>query len=212
VHDVTPGAFADEASRVRRLRREVEGGIHEIFEEELARRAHFANRPAWPAAGGTRIARTSRMHASTTMTRDVIVVPPELALVTAWHLMIRERIRHLPVVRSGALIGMLSDRDVLARGKRLADGNLHIDSEILVGAAMTPLPLDTCEATDDITELARTMIERRIEAVPVVRGLRLIGLVTSTDLLEVLVQRGDRQESDPLPFEFRLVEDPRAYA
>jgi 1-acyl-sn-glycerol-3-phosphate acyltransferase len=43
VHDVTPGAFADEESRVRRLRREVEGGIHEIFEEELARRAHFAN-------------------------------------------------------------------------------------------------------------------------------------------------------------------------
>jgi hypothetical protein len=72
---------------------------------------HLVARPK--RAGGTRIALTSRMHASTTMTRNVIVVPPELALVTAWHLMIRERIRHLPVVRAGALLGMRSDRDVL---------------------------------------------------------------------------------------------------
>jgi 1-acyl-sn-glycerol-3-phosphate acyltransferase len=43
VDDVTPGDSADEEHRVRRLRREVEGGLHEIFEEELARRAHFCS-------------------------------------------------------------------------------------------------------------------------------------------------------------------------
>ncbi len=51
------------------------------------------------------------------MTRDVIVVPPELTLDAAWRIMTRERIRHLPVVRAGALIGMLSDRDVLVHAK-----------------------------------------------------------------------------------------------
>jgi CBS domain-containing protein len=146
------------------------------------------------------------------MTRQVIVVPPELALATAWHLMTVENIRHLPVVRSNTLIGMLSDRDVLARGKLLADGTLHIATDILVGAAMTPLPLETCDATDDITELVRRMLAKRIDAIPVVRGVRLIGLVTTTDLLELLIQRRGHEEPEPMPFEFHLIEDPRAYA
>ena len=146
------------------------------------------------------------------MTRDVIVVPPELALVTAWHLMTVEGIRHLPVVRAGALIGMLSDRDILARGKLQSDGTLHIASDILVGAAMTPLPLETCDATDDVAELVRRMAIKRIDAIPVVRGLRLVGLVTTTDLLELLLVRRGHEEPEPMPFEFHVIEDPRAYA
>jgi CBS domain-containing protein len=146
------------------------------------------------------------------MTRDVIVVPPELALVTAWHLMNVEGIRHLPVVRAGALIGMLSDRDVLARGKLQSDGTLHVATDILVGAAMTPLPLETCDETDDVADLVRRILTRKVDAIPVVRGLRLIGLVTTTDLLELLLARKDREAEAPMPFEFRLIEDPRAYA
>lgn len=146
------------------------------------------------------------------MTRDVIVVPPELALVTAWHLMTVEGIRHLPVVRAGALIGMLSDRDILTRGKLLGDGTIHLASDLLVGAAMTPLPLETCDATDDVAELVRRMAIKRIDAIPVVRGLRLIGLVTTTDLLELLLARREHEEPEPMPFEFRVIEDPRAYA
>jgi CBS domain-containing protein len=152
------------------------------------------------------------MRASGTMTREVIVVPPELALVTAWHLMTVEGIRHLPVVRAGALIGILSDRDVLARGKLDGNGTVHVGSDILVGAAMTPLPLETCDASDDVTELVRRMLTKKIDAMPVVRGLRLVGLVTTTDLLELLLVRKGREEQAPMPFEFRLVEDPRAYA
>lgn len=171
----------------------------------------FCGRRATPS-DGTGIARLRTMRASRTMTRNVIVVPPELALVTAWHLMTVEGIRHLPVVRAHGLIGMLSDRDVLSRGKLHADSTLHVPSDILVGAAMTPLPLETCEATDDVRDLVRRMTAKKIDAIPVVRGLRLVGLVTTTDLLELLLERGGHEEPDPMPFEFRLIEDPRAYA
>lgn len=143
------------------------------------------------------------------MTRDVIVVPPELTLASAWHVMTRERIRHLPVVRAGALIGMLSDRDVLARGETRADGTLRVAPHALVGEAMTPTPVETCEPSADVATLARVMIEKKIDAIPVVRGLRLVGLVTSSDLLSLLAERAPRQE--PLPFDFRLVEDPGVY-
>ena len=47
------------------------------------------------------------------MTRKVFVVPPDLALSAAWDLMSRKHFRHLPVVSGQALIGMLSDRDIL---------------------------------------------------------------------------------------------------
>lgn len=118
--------------------------------------------------------------------------------------MMRERIRHLPVVRAGALIGMLSDRDVLARGTMGNDGILHVAPHAIVGDAMTPTPLVTCEASTDhpARELADGGKDRRRSS----HGLRL---VTSTDLLALLLDPG---HGVPLPFDFRLVEDPRAYA
>ena len=143
------------------------------------------------------------------MTRDVIVVPPELTLAAAWRIMVRERIRHLPVVRASALIGILSDRDVLMRGTLGKDEVLHVPHSLIVGEAMTPTPVETCETTTSVAEIAKIMTEKKIDAVPVVRGLRLLGLVTSTDLLQLLV---DGFEARPLPFEFRLVEDPRLHA
>ncbi|HSO38121.1 MAG TPA: CBS domain-containing protein [Labilithrix sp.] len=143
------------------------------------------------------------------MTRDVIVVPPELTLANAWRVMTRDRIRHLPVSRAGALIGMLSDRDVLARGTMGADGQLHVPPHIVVGEAMTPTPVVTCEASTEVSTLVHLMTEKKIDAIPVVKGLRLVGLVTTTDLLLLLL---DRDEAEVLPFEFRLLEDPRAYA
>jgi len=144
------------------------------------------------------------------MTRDVIVVPPELTLANAWRVMTREHIRHLPVARAGALVGMLSDRDVLTRGTMGADGHLHVPPHLIVGEAMTPTPVETCEASTDVATLVHLMTEKKIDAVPVVKGLRLVGLVTSTDLLLLLIDR----EAPPevLPFEFHLLEDPRAYA
>jgi CBS domain-containing protein len=144
------------------------------------------------------------------MTRDVIIVPPELTLATAWKVMTREHIRHLPVVRAGALVGMLSDRDVLARGTMTKDGSLHLEPHIVVGEAMTPTPIETCETSTDVAELVRTMTAKKIDAIPVVKGLRLVGLVTTTDLLTLLLE--DHGEPEPLPFEYRLIEDPRAYA
>lgn len=145
------------------------------------------------------------MRAEVPMTRKVIVVPPELTLRSAWHVMQRERIRHLPVVRAGALVGVLSDRDVLARSTMTKSGHLEVPTDVVVGEAMTHTPLATCEVDTDIRELVQVMTERKIDAIPVVRGLKLVGLVTSTDLLLLLL---DKDEARPLPFEFELVDEP----
>lgn len=99
---------------------------------------------------------------------------------------------------------------MLARGALAKDGSLHVEPHILVEHAMTTTPLETCEASTDVGDLVRTMTAKRIDAIPVVKGLRLVGLVTTTDLLTLLLE--DHGMPEPLPFECRLLEDVRAYA
>ena len=141
------------------------------------------------------------MRVSTPMTRRVLVVPPELPLREAYRLMRTERIRHLPVVRAGALLGILSDRDVLIRS-RLEGSTVEVPATP-VGEAMTPAPF-VCEESTHISEVVLTMTERKIDAMPVIDGRdRLVGLVTSTDLLLLLLER---DEARPLPFDFELEE------
>jgi acetoin utilization protein AcuB len=141
------------------------------------------------------------MDARVTMTREVIAVIPELPLSAAWRLMERKRIRHLVVVRAGELVGILSDRDVLLHARPGKGGDLDVPNEP-VGAVMSPAPV-TCEPSTSVAELARVMTERKIDAVPVLSGTRLVGLVTSTDLLLLLI---DFERARPLPFEFEIEE------
>lgn len=142
------------------------------------------------------------MHASIPMTRDVFVVLPETPLSTAWAIMQREHIRHLPVVQAGTLLGILSDRDVLLRATVASDGHVKVDERV-VGSAMTASPF-VCGETTDIEQLVHLMTEKKIDAVPVVSATdRLVGLVTSTDLLLLLLEREGDQT---LPFDFHIHE------
>ena len=130
------------------------------------------------------------------MTRDVVVVPPELLVGAARKIMEQSRIRHLPVVKRGRLVGILSDRDLL----RFEAGDPEGDAT-LVSEAMTPAPI-TCTITTTISRVAEIMLEHKIDSIPVVDPSgNLVGLVTSSDLLLLLVESAEVQA---LPFHYRL--------
>jgi acetoin utilization protein AcuB len=135
------------------------------------------------------------------MTRDVIVVPPRLQLADAWRILQRENIRHLPVAESGRLAGILSDRDLLRAGTPTESGELAFGKQ-MVAEIMTTRP-QVCAPSTSVAEAARLMADRKIDALPVVHGDRLVGLVTSTDLLLLLI---DRAPELALPFDFRVTE------
>jgi len=142
------------------------------------------------------------MEANSVMTREVIVVPPELSLDVAWRVMQRRRIRHLPVVSSGILLGMLSDRDLLLCATLTDDGAI-VAPPLPVATAMTLSPM-TCTTESTVSSIAELMIERRIDAVPVVTsGDRIVGLVTSIDLLALLIEKDGAR---PLPLRFDVRE------
>jgi acetoin utilization protein AcuB len=133
------------------------------------------------------------------MTRDVIVVPHALSVAHAWKILQENRIRHLPVVDDGRLVGIVSDRDLLLLGHTQPSGELGFVDRA-VGDIMTLRPL-TCVPSTSVAEVVRIMTKHKIDALPVVSGDRIVGLVTSTDLLLLL----DKAE-EPLPFEFRVAE------
>jgi acetoin utilization protein AcuB len=138
------------------------------------------------------------------MTRRVIVAPPQMSLAAAWEVMQRERFRHLPVVSSNLLVGILSDRDVLLHAT--TDGHEVSVPDIAVATAMSPAPY-VCLPSTHVADVVRTMTERKIDALPVVDDeSHLVGLVTSTDLLLLLIELEEAKL--PIPFDFELDELP----
>jgi acetoin utilization protein AcuB len=134
------------------------------------------------------------MKTAAVMTRDIVVVSPNVNAQAAQLTLRRLRVRHLPVVEGGRLMGIISDRDLL----RLPIS----DPPLTCGEVMTPAPV-TCRSGTAISQVASAMLEHKIDCVPVVdHADRMVGLITSSDLLELLVER-DRAQVFP-PYEFRL--------
>src|SRR5262249_31994843 len=110
------------------------------------------------------------------MTHRLVTIAPETACDEARRLMEQHRIRHLPVVADGRLIGILSDRDV----RSAAPG-------ATTGRVMTPDPV-TVAPEMRVEHAARVVLEGRFGSLPIVEDGALIGIVTYSDLLEALVQ------------------------
>jgi len=145
------------------------------------------------------------------MSRHPVTVGPDATLLDALVLMRGQKVSGLPVVdEGGRLVGVLSQRDV-ARTLKSASGIpevtglfdllmfglseetgvsvqvlLRILEETNVRDAMSSPPIAI--ASDASLELAAEMMrENEINRIPVVKGERLIGIVTRNDLVRALV-------------------------
>jgi acetoin utilization protein AcuB len=121
------------------------------------------------------------------MTREIVTLAPDETVGTALALCRERRIRHLPVLKEGRLVGIISDRDLRAATPAFGDKEraaaLH---DVLVEDVMAT---DVIAANpDDPIELAaNTMRERRIGCLPVVEGGELVGIITASDVMKALV-------------------------
>lgn len=127
------------------------------------------------------------MLASDLMTPSPLTVDPEASLQSALALMLRFDIRELPVIEDEALVGIITDRDLksfLGPGAREIDESL-LDEERLeerVGEVMTHEP-EVVSPETPLSAVCRTLVEFRVGALPVVRGGRLVGIISVTDCL-----------------------------
>jgi acetoin utilization protein AcuB len=122
------------------------------------------------------------MRVQDVMTQPVKTIVPTAVAKDAWHVMRLNRIRHLVVTKANRVVGVLSDRD--AGGRRGA----AIRENSTVADLMTA-PAVTVEPTLTVHQAANLMRGRSIGCLVVVESGRVIGIVTVSDLLE-LVGRG----------------------
>ncbi len=108
------------------------------------------------------------------MTSEPVSVGPGAAVEEVRERLARGGFRHLPVVEGGQLVGIVSDRDVRSR-----EGGTAAD--------VMATSVQSIEQDETIEAAARQMLSRRISALPVVSGDKLVGIITTTDCLLALL-------------------------
>jgi CBS domain-containing protein len=110
-------------------------------------------------------------------------VKPDDTVWLAAETMLWARVHHLPVVDGQELVGLLSERDVAVH-----DARPGASPQDPVAAIMKSQP--QCAGPDDsVTEVAARLAEAAIDCLLVVEKRKLLGLVTTTDLLRLQVQQ-----------------------
>ncbi|HZS33657.1 MAG TPA: CBS and ACT domain-containing protein [Methylomirabilota bacterium] len=115
------------------------------------------------------------------MVSDLVTVRPGETARQAYRLMRDHRFRHLPVVENGHLLGILSDRDLRPVLLSPTLGRARVRE--LMSEDLTTVTPDA-----PVEEAASLLVVKRIGCLPVVDEGRLVGIVTETDLLAVLVE------------------------
>jgi len=126
------------------------------------------------------------------MTTVLVTVRPDAPVAEAQHLMRHRRIRHLPVVDDGRLVGIITDRDVRTTlpspATSLAKSEIHyLLDRLVVGRVMTRSVV-TIDADAPVSEAVGLVLAHRIGALPVMEGDRLAGIITETDLLRAFAR------------------------
>jgi acetoin utilization protein AcuB len=142
------------------------------------------------------------------MREPAVTVRADTPVREAVEIMRTRGLRHLPVMDPrDRLVGIVTDRDLRhlvfdpAVQRRLAESLAALD-KMPVSQAMT-WGVVTVRPTTDLREAARLMRERKIGAVPVVDGDRVVGILTETDVLAALEQLLRQRVARPRPMPSR---------
>ncbi len=115
------------------------------------------------------------------MVTTLVTVEPHETARHAYRLMRDHRFRHLPVLEDGRLVGILSDRDL--RPVLLSPTLARARVGELMSEDLTTVGPDAL-----VEEAASLLVVKKIGCLPVITDGRLVGIVTETDLLAVLVE------------------------
>ncbi|MBG6129866.1 CBS domain-containing protein [Aquimarina sp. EL_43] len=135
-----------------------------------------------------------RTPVSKIMTSDVITLNHTNGLETAEKLFKENNIRHIPVVSGDAIIGMLSYTDLLRIS--FADA-VEIDEqdvdtvvyEMFTIEQVMAKNLISVSSSTTIKEVAEILSKKEFHALPVVDNDKLVGIVTTTDLINYLLDQ-----------------------
>jgi CBS domain-containing protein len=135
-----------------------------------------------------------RTPISAIMTKDVITLNHSDNLETAEQLFKSNNIRHIPVVNGNAIIGMLSYTDLLRISFADAVDEFEDSVDTVVYNMFTieqvmAKNLVSVTSNTTIKEVAEVLSKKEFHALPVVDNDTLVGIVTTTDLINYLLEQ-----------------------
>lgn len=137
-----------------------------------------------------------RVHVSQIMSKELITLNPKQSLYEAEKLF-KNNIRHIPVVENLKLLGMLSYSDLLKISYADVDDSDEAEDTSVstvvydmfsIPQIMTKAPL-TVNTETTIKEVVEILAQQSFHSIPVVDHDEIKGIVTTTDILNYLLEQ-----------------------
>jgi len=127
------------------------------------------------------------------MSKDLVTLNPTQSLYDAEKLFNKHSIRHIPVVEGERIVGVISRSDLL----RISFADLNENEETVdsvvydmytIPQVMTRVPVSV-ESDATVKEVAEILAKQSFHSIPVVDNGKLVGIVTTTDLINYLLEQ-----------------------
>ena len=141
------------------------------------------------------------------MTLRPVVVSPAVTLGAARDLMIKNDVRHLPVVQKRDLVGIITNRDILSVTSLATGGQGDLERPVSDYMSTQVITVSPQTALEDAVRLLR---KHHIAALPVMQRSRMVGIITEGDLLGALVDFAS-QKTHAIRIELTLPRDPEHF-
>jgi acetoin utilization protein AcuB len=138
------------------------------------------------------------MLVSKRMTKDPVTVRPEDLLIQARLKMQKGNFRRLPVMSDGQLVGIVTDRDLRQ--------HVGLLDRTEVKAAMSK-KLITVRLATTVEAAAQLLLKEKIGGLPVVEKGRLLGIITTSDILQAFLDVTGASEVTSTRIDFVLQEE-----
>lgn len=133
------------------------------------------------------------MRVEELMTSKVFTIDPHDMIDRVFFLIHYEKVRHLPVVEKGKVIGMVSDRDMYkalgpkSNSNAIESNKTGTELHVIPKKVQNIMRRGVISVTPDTlaSDAAALMAEHKIGALPVLENDKLVGILSSTDILRV---------------------------
>jgi len=113
------------------------------------------------------------------MAKGIITIGPNDSVKKACEIMTKHDLSGLTVVESGEVVGMLTQGDLVSMIAN-EENPSAVNVNNIMGTKLTSIGPDV-----DIREAAKVMVENEVKRLPVLRGDKLIGVITQTDIVRI---------------------------
>lgn len=133
------------------------------------------------------------MQVEELMTTKVFTVEPHDMIDRVFFLIHYEKVRHLPVIEKGKVVGMVSDRDMYkalgpkSNSKAIESNQTGTELHVIPKKVQNIMRRGVISVAPDTlaSDAAALMAEHKIGALPVIEDNKLVGILSSTDILRV---------------------------